>query len=359
MIERRAPRRVERVGIARDFRGAADADAVAQPCDRDLVALVHHGGYRRTVGIADGHRDRITLHRIDRNGNADRLQHPRRPASERRDIGIGLQQSRAGDDAGDLAAFRLQPLDAGVELELHAELCCFFGERLRKHVAVAGLVLRQPKPADELDRRRGEPGLRGNAAGRIEHFVGHAILFEHRDIVAGAVELLLLAKQLQRALAALVIFDAGLGAQRAQAVAAVFGDRNHPALVDGVALCRAVAQQLQHPPPHHGIELGPDHQRPVPHQQPFDGFHRHAGAGPGRGIAGRHLAGIGERSFLRGLGLAVDDRHLMAGARQIIGRGDADDATAENNDFHDPSRIRRGIVPRLLLLMRARIRPRA
>ena len=140
-------------------------------------------------------------------------------------------------------------------------------------------------------------GLRGNAAGRIEHLVRHAILLEHRDIAAGAVELLLLAKQLQRALAALVIFDAGLGAQRAQAVAAVFGDRDHPALVDGVALCRAVAQHLQPPDPHHGIELGPDHQRAMPHQQPFDGFHRHAGAGPGRGIAGRHLAGIGERWF--------------------------------------------------------------
>src|SRR6185369_17768488 len=79
-----------------------------------------------------------------------------------------------------------------------------------------------------------------------------------------------------------------------------------------------------------------------------DGFHRHAGAGPGRGIARRDLAGIGERGFLRGLSLAVDDRYFMAGARQIIGRGDANDATAENDCLHDPSRIRRGIIPRLL-----------
>ena len=155
----------------------------------------------------------------------------------------------------------------------------------------------KPQPADELVLRGGEPRLGGDAAGRIEHLVRHAILLEHRDVVAGAVELLLLAEQLQRALAALVIFDADLGAQRAQAVAAVFGDRNHPALVDGVALCRAVAQHLQPPDPHHRIELGPDHQRAVPHQQPFDGFHRHAGAGPGRGIAGRDLAGIGESWF--------------------------------------------------------------
>ena len=196
---------------------------------------------------------------------------------------------------------------------------------------------------------------------RIEHLVRHAILLEHRDIVAGTVKLLLLAKQLQRALAALVVLDAGLGAQRPQAVAAVFGDRNHPALVDGVALRRAVAQHLQAPDPHDRIELGPDHQRAMPHQQPFDGFHRHARPRPGRGIAGRDLAGIGERGFLRGLRLAVDDRYLMAGARQIIGSGDADDATAENDDFHDPSRIRRGVARRgrSSFSCRARIRPRA
>ena len=40
-----------------------------------------------------------------------------------------------------------------------------------------------------------------------------------------AVELLLRAEQLQRALRALVVGDAGLGAQVAQAVAAVFGER--------------------------------------------------------------------------------------------------------------------------------------
>ena len=272
------------------------------------------------------------------------LEQSRRPAAERRNIGVGLQQPRAGDDAGNLAAVRDQAIDRRIELELDAEPRGLGGERLRKHVAVAGLILRQPEPADELGPRSGERRLRGNAAGRIEHLVRYAILLEHRDVACGAVELLLLAKQLQRAAAALVILDAGLGPQRPQAVAAVFGDRNHPALVDGVALCRAVAQQLQPPDPHDGIELRPDHQRAVAHQQPFDGFHRHARPRPGRGIAGRHFAGIGKTGFARGLALTVDDRDLMACARQIIGRGDADDATAENDDFHDPSRIRRGVA---------------
>src|SRR2546427_184258 len=71
MIERRPSRRIEPVRIAGDFRGAADADAIAQPRDRDLVALVHHGGYWCAVCVDDRHSDRIAFDGIDRNGNAD------------------------------------------------------------------------------------------------------------------------------------------------------------------------------------------------------------------------------------------------------------------------------------------------
>ena len=190
----------------------------------------------------------------------------------------------------------------------------------------------------------GERRLRGDAAVAIEHLKGHAILLEHRDVVGGAVELGRVAEQLQRAALALVIANAGLAAQRAQAVAAVFGDRDHAALVDRIARRGAVAQHLHQPDPHHGIELGPDHQRTVLHQQPLDRLDRHAGPGPWRGIAGRHLAGIGEAGLQRRLRLTVDDRHLVAGFGEVIGRGDADDAAAENQDFHDPSCSCRGIV---------------
>ena len=200
------------------------------------------------------------------------------------------------------------------------------------------------KPAGDLVRHVSQCRLGGNAAGAIEHLERHAILLEHRDIVGGVVELGRIAKQLQRAALALVIANADLAAQRAQAVAAVFGDRDHPPLVDRIALRRAVAQHLQQPDPHHGIELRPDHQRAVLHQQPFDRLDRHAGPRPWRGIAGRHLAGIGKAGLQRRLRLTVDDRYLMAGLGEIIGRGDADDATAENKDFHDPSCCCRGIV---------------
>ena len=52
--------------IAGELGRAADADAVAEPGDRHLVGLVHHGRFRRAVGIGDRHGDRVALDRIDR-----------------------------------------------------------------------------------------------------------------------------------------------------------------------------------------------------------------------------------------------------------------------------------------------------
>ena len=72
----------------------------------------------------------------------------------------------------------------------------------------------------------------------------------------------------------------------------------------------------------------------MPHQQPFDRLDRNAGAGPGRGIAGRDLAGIGEAGLQRRAGLAVEHRHLVAGAGQVPGAGHADHAAAQDQDPH-------------------------
>jgi hypothetical protein len=66
MLQRQAARFAEVVGIARDFRHAADADAVAQAGDGDLVGLVHHRRFRRARGIGDRDGQRIALDRIDR-----------------------------------------------------------------------------------------------------------------------------------------------------------------------------------------------------------------------------------------------------------------------------------------------------
>ncbi len=118
------------------------------------------------------------------------------------------------------------------------------GQRLREHVAVAGLVLRQAKPAGELLLHGGERRLDRDAALPAQHLERNAILLEHGDVLSGAIELRLVAEQLQRALRALVILDADVAAQVAQAIAAVFRDRDHPALVDRVTRAGAVAQHL-------------------------------------------------------------------------------------------------------------------
>ena len=95
------------------------------------------------------------------------------------------------------------------EAEGHAALCRVRGELVREHLAVAGLVARQPQAADELVADLGQRRLGGDAAGRIEHLERHAELLQHLDVAADAVELLCVAEELQRALAALVIGDAG------------------------------------------------------------------------------------------------------------------------------------------------------
>ncbi|MHC2508597.1 hypothetical protein ACVII1_003835 [Bradyrhizobium elkanii] len=282
MIQRRAARGVELGRIARDLRGAADPDAIAEPGDRDLVALVHHGRFRRAGRVLDRHGDRIALDRIDRQRDAERPQQDRRIAAERQHVGIRRHHPGAGRDAGDPRRVRIQGVDADIEVEAHAELLGFQRQGLREHMAVAGLVMRQPQPAGELFLHAGQRGLGGDAALAAEHLERHAVLLQHRDVVAGVIELGLLAKQLQRAARTLVIADADLAAQRLQAVTAVFRDRDHPALVHRVARRRAVAQHLQEPEPHHGIELGADHQRAVLHQQPLHRLDGHAGAGPGR-----------------------------------------------------------------------------
>ena len=151
--------------------------------------------------------------------------------------------------------------------------------------------------------------------------------------------------------AALVVADAGFGAQLHA------GNRGctRPAapcahLLTRVARFGAVAQHRRLQRQHRGVEQRLDDQRAVLHQQPLDRLHRHARPGPGRGIAGRDLAGVGVAGFERRRGLAVDHRHLVAGLGQVVGAGRADHAAAEDENFdgcsfgraHRPSALRPG-----------------
>ena len=133
---------------------------------------------------------------------------------------------------------------------------------------------------------------------------------------------------------AALVGDAGLGAQFVEAIAAVLGQADHALLVHRVALGGAVAQHLQHPGVLAGIGGELDGQRRVLFQQPLHGLQRNARGCPGRSVAGRHLAGVGEAGFQRGTVLTVDHHHLEPGTGQVIRTGGTDDTAAKDQNSH-------------------------
>ena len=236
--------------------------------------------------------------------------------------------------AGDARAAALDAVDRDAEAEVDAQHLGRQRELLRELEAVTRLVARQAQATDELALHRCERRLVEQAPGAIQHLVGHAEFVEDGDVLGDALHLLLRAQELQRALAALVVVDADLGTQRSQAVAAVFGQAHHPALVEPIGAFGAIGEHREAPAPHRGVEQRLDHQRAVLHQQPLDRLDRNPRSGPRRRVAGRHLAGVGIAGFEAGTGLPVDDRHLVAGAGELIGHRRSDHATAEHHDAH-------------------------
>src|SRR5664279_3017280 len=130
-------------------------------------------------------------------------------AAESDQVGIGLQRLRGGRDAGKPIAVADQAAQRRVESKGHAALDGERGEALRELEAVAGLVAGQEQPADELVAHVRKRRLVPDAASAIEQFESDAAFAQDGDVVRAAVELLLRAKELQRALHALVVGDAG------------------------------------------------------------------------------------------------------------------------------------------------------
>ncbi len=221
-----------------------------------------------------------------------------------------------------------------------------------KFEAVARLVLRRQQAADDFFAHMLQRRLDADAAIAVEDFIGNAIGGKRLDVLARGVELGLCPEQLQRALHALVVGNAGFCAQCGKRNAAIVGEPQHAALADRIALRRAIRKHLDHPANPGGIDFRAQDQRRVLHEQPLHCLHWDAGCRPGRAIAERDFAGIGKARFQRRSWLTVNDRHVMSAPGKLIGRGDADDAGAENNNFHDfpigwePTRLL-AIVPKI------------
>lgn len=221
-----------------------------------------------------------------------------------------------------------------------------FGDAVGEFEAVTGFIARQAQPADELVAHACQRGLVLDAAFAIESLVGHAIAVENGGVRRSAVQLLLRAEELQRAQRALVVPDAGGRSQRHHAVAAVLSQPHHAALVDLVARRGAIAQHRQDPADQVPVEMRAEHQWAMVHRQPSDRLQWHARPGPWRRVAGRDLSCIGEAGFQRRAALALDQSHLVAIARQFVGRGGADDSPSQDQHFHRPASSFRSVRTR-------------
>ena len=336
-----APARVEGEIEAGEFGHATDADALVEAGHRHLVGFVEHGGHRRRVGIDQRHGQRVALDRVHRQVEPEAGGHLARVAAEGEHIAVGAQHlvggvgRGAGDaHAGDVAVAAQQFAHLDAEAEAHARGPCALGEAGGEQLAVTGFIVRQAQAAGERAGAAGQRGLGAGHLGAAQQLERHAAFFQHRDVARGGVELGLGAEQLQGAAAALLVADADLGTQRAQAVAAVLGDAHHAFLVHRVARARAVGQHLRHPAQLEQAAVGADRQRCMTLEQPLEGLERDAGRGPRRRVPGRDLAGVGKAGLERGVGLTVDHRDLGTALGQIPGRGGADHAAAEYDYVH-------------------------
>ncbi|MCY1520322.1 hypothetical protein D9M68_550970 [compost metagenome] len=291
------------------------------------------------------HGERVALDGVHRNVQPQRGDGGARVAAEGHHVAVGREDlAGARAYAGDAAAVGLEAVDGLAEAEVHAQAVRDLGEAAREQVAVAGFVVGQAQAAREAVARAGQAGFDARQGVAVEQFIGHAAFLEHGDVALHRVELRLRAKELQRAAGAVLVLQAGVGAQLLQAAAAVFGHAHHAFLVDRIALGRAVAQHGGHPAQLEQRAVGADRQRRVLLEHPLDRLQRNARCGPRRRVAGRHLAGVAEARFLGRAGLPVKQGDFGAGAREVVRRGGADHAAAENDDFHGVSADLNGMM---------------
>jgi hypothetical protein len=74
--------------------------------------------------------------------------------------------------------------------------------------------------------------------------------------------------------------------------------------------------------------------RRMPAQQVADDLGGHAGRGPGRDVAGGDHTGVGEAGFFGHAAAALIHRDLVTLGRELVGRGDANDARTDDSDSH-------------------------
>jgi len=123
--------------------------------------------------------DGVSLHRIDREIDAERTQEEGGLVAESDDIGVRIERTSIGDDPGHALAFEPQALHRRVELEGDAALGQKLGERPGELVAVSGLVIGQMQAARQLDGRGAQRRLDCHRLLGVDDAMGNTEFSQH------------------------------------------------------------------------------------------------------------------------------------------------------------------------------------
>ena len=227
-----------------------------------------------------------------------------------------------------------EALDPRAEAEDGAALGAPGGEAFAELEAVAALLGREVDAAGKrLDARpeRRHEVQAPLAVERAELEAERPLALRERDRL---IQALLVRIDLERAAFDAVVRDAGIRADLLQRVQAVERQAQHvPGVVPGGPGPRA-AQELEPPAPHPRDLAGMDQDRRVGLRERPQRLERHPRRRPRHRLADRDEAAVRMAALARDPRLAVDQHHLVAVLKQVVGGGDADHAGAEHDHLH-------------------------
>ena len=182
----------------------------------------------------------IAFHRIDRQVDAVAAAKQAAFRPHRDDDGVAGDRAGRSHHSAHMVAFDVETLDRRAVEKLHAELFrSVGGEFLDELPGLAGLVDRRIDAAGDLVLRIGKAGLELDQAVATDDLDRQAMFGEKPVVVGAGVETVLRAEEIEDALLALVIVDAGIGRERVDAVAGVERQAQFDLTVGAQALFRA------------------------------------------------------------------------------------------------------------------------
>ena len=326
--------------VAVELGRAGDAQPVAQAREDELVFVVGQRDLVRHRLVLDRQRHRVALGRVDRQADAQRRDVDRAQAAHRQHVGVGAQALEAafavgGLDMVDRAAGGAQRGHGVAHQEVDAVAAAALHQTAGEGIGVARLVLGGVGGAGEqrphvAQRRLDAPPPRRprSRGGRSPARASARPALRRRRTPSGSC----------RSAGCPGCAGRSRCRCRAAAAAACRGCRCPGAR--SARCCGACAPACTRagtaaPTATGAIGAQAEQQRRVFAGQPLQHLQRRAGVGPGFGMADRDLAAVGEAGFGGRAGLAVDDGDVVPLLAQVIGRGDAEQAGAEDDDFHE------------------------